>query len=170
MEGRGLGLAARFKARLDERSAARRREAEARERWLAEARAARAALLDDLAAVGVAIGHLVVSREGESVVMSLGERKLSFEPLGEADGVRVGFGAPEGEQNRLYREAQLKDRWVWSSQRGGREERLMLFDAGLEALLVRALGLPEPGPSSASVDPFADFAEPGAADAAGRKL
>ena len=48
---------------------------------------------------------------------------------------------------RLYREPELGDRWVASLRRSGHEQRVLLYDQGLEELLVTGLGLPRPDPA-----------------------
>ena len=155
MGERGRNLAARFKRALDVEKTEHRRREEDRERRLAEARRERAGLLEDLAAIGEAIGHIAVQRDDGAVTFRHAERYLHFEPMGEGERVRVEFEGSKGEEHRLYREAELGNRWVWVLRRQGREDRLPLFDAGLEELLVLALGLPRPGEVAASARPTA---------------
>jgi hypothetical protein len=73
-------------------------------------------------------------------------RELAFVALGDGDRVAVKFDSEGAHEHRLYREPALADRWVWARIRRGTtvEERLPLFDAGLEELAVRGLGLPRP--------------------------
>jgi hypothetical protein len=69
-----------------------------------------------------------------------------FTAVGDADRIGVRFtGQPAHERHELYRQPELNDLWVWSRRRARREDRLPLFDDGLEELLVRGLGLPRPG-------------------------
>lgn len=144
MEKKGSSLADRFKAAIDASRAAQDRDAEERERLAAEARAAREVLLDDLAAFADAVGHIAAQRDEQGLTMRYGDRSLRFERLGEHDRVRVIY-AGGGDEQFLYRVPELADRWVRVFRRRHREERLPLFDSGLEELLVDALGLPRPG-------------------------
>ena len=178
MAQRGSDLASRLKTALDEEEAAAARAEEERQRRLEAAKEAREALLDDLAAFGEAVGHLAVQRSADGLVLRRGERFLAFEPMGEADRVRVTFTGSEGQEHRLDREPALQDRWVWSFTRRRRADRLPLFDTGLEELLVLALQVPRVTPveeedpivarpsrdrafrtPSAKPDPFEAFAD-----------
>ncbi|MCO4743799.1 MAG: hypothetical protein KC912_03355 [Proteobacteria bacterium] len=183
-ERRGSKLAERMKAKLDEEEAARARAIAERERALSKARAARDELFDDLEAFAAVVGHLACARQGENLVIRKGERFIECAPMGEGDRVRLTFTGSEGHEHRLYREAALEHRWVWSFTRPHRgEERLPLFDSGLEELLVLALELPritpaDPDPITAppkpsrvpaaapAPDPFAAFSEPTSPDTA----
>lgn len=148
-------LARRFKAVLDEVEAGRR-EADARaEARQAEDRAARIALLQDLAAFGRAVGHLQVSAREDHVAMAWGSQAISFLPEGDGDRIRVRLGGlagpddlgrePEGDTHiRIYRHPDTAGLWVLSVDRDGVEEIEPLFDAGLVHLLTEGLGIPEP--------------------------
>ncbi|TNE91228.1 MAG: hypothetical protein EP330_06175 [Deltaproteobacteria bacterium] len=167
-ERRGAGLAQRMKAKLQAEEEAKARAIAERERRLAAARAARDELFLDLEAFADVLEPIAHARQGETLVLRRGDRFLQLEPMGEGERVRVTFTGSEGEDHRLYREAALGDRWVWSFTRRRRgEERMPLFDDGLEELLVLALELPrvtgaepepEPTPTRAVPDPFASFA------------
>src|SRR5207253_9038681 len=109
------------------------------------AQAARTQLLHDLAAIGREIGVLQVTEDKDGVLMRFRERYLHFGPEGDGDRVRIDFEGMGDEENSLYRQAELGDRWVHSRRRRSREDRAPLFDQGLEDLLVRGLGLPKPG-------------------------
>jgi hypothetical protein len=181
-ERRGSKLAERMKARLEEEEAERARAIAERERGLARGRAARDELFEDLESFAAVVGHLACARQGESLVIRRGDRFLECAPMGEGDRVRLTFSGSEGHDHRLYREAALDNRWVWSFTRPHRgEERLPLFDVGLEELLVLALEMPRvteeeadpiierPKPrrssSAPAADPFAAFSEPSSGDA-----
>lgn len=144
MTQKGSGLAARFRRAMAREEEARRREEDEKRRRLEAARAARAALLDELATFAKETGFLQAERAGDGLTLRYRERFLHFEARGPADQVQVEFeGAPD-EEHVLYREAQLDDRWVWVRRKRSREDRMPLFDQGLEELLIRALGLPRP--------------------------
>ena len=138
-------LAVRFRAALDAEEEARRRAEAERQRRLQEGRAAREALLSDLAEFASLVGpHVEAKRRTGGLTLQRGERAVEFDEMGDGDRVRVTLPSAEGQEHRLYREGELSDRWVWSSQRHGREDRQVLFTVGLEKLLRRGLGLPEP--------------------------
>jgi len=147
MTGKGVDLALRFRKALDRTAAEQDRIERQRLRRAVEGRRARTELFADLEAFGRAVGHLDVERGPERLTMGWGEQRLVFEAVGDGDevGVRLeGSEDAEPTPHRLYREPRLGDRWVLSLWRRGREERLTLFDSGLEALLVIALELPGP--------------------------
>jgi hypothetical protein len=141
----GSGLAARFKqAHEAQERAQQAREAELRAKETA--RVARAALFDDLAAFARDTGFVAGDRRPDGVVLRFESRELRFTEDGDGDGVAVAWSdAPKGSEHRLYREPMLADRWIWRFVHRGREQRLPLFDQGLQVLLVQALGLPDPG-------------------------
>lgn len=143
----GSELAARFRQVVEAAERARRAEEEERQRRQQAAQSARRQLLDDLGHFGQSIGHLDVQAKShdEGLTLRFGDRFLHFVPVGESDKVKVEFAGTEEEEHRLYREADLGDRWIWRWRRKGRDERQALFDDGLEELVVRALGLPRPG-------------------------
>lgn len=170
-ERRGSNLAQRMKEKLEEEENAKARALAEREARLTKARAARAELFDDLEAFAAVLEPVACARQANGLVLRRGDRFLHLEPMGEADRVRITFTGSENEDHRLYREPALGDRWVWSFTRRHRgEERLPLFDDGLEELLVLSLQLPrvsapEDDETSATpaatptADPFAGFAE-----------
>lgn len=144
-QGRGMSLAARLRAAVDERIDASRREEEARRARLERARRERAELLRDLAIFFRAFGHGKVSSTDDQVALRFDGRSLRFEAHGDADEVRVlGEGVPEGA--RLSRNEELGR---WGLHMPGLTPRL-LFDAGLEELIARAFEL---RPSSAAAAP-----------------
>lgn len=173
-ERRGSGLAQRMKAKLEEEERAQARAIAERERRLSRARAARDELLADLRAFADVLEPVASAQQGEALVLRRGDRFLQVEPMGEGDRVRLSFTGSEGEEHRLYREEALGDRWVWAFTRRHRgEDRLPLFDEGLEELLVRALELPRvtapdpdpiiprpAAPRTPTPDPFAAFSAP----------
>lgn len=167
MARRGQELAGRFNRVLHALEQRAERERQEREQRLAEGREARRELLDDLGAFAEAVGHLQVQAKShdQGLTLRYRDRFLHFVPQGEGERLRVEFSGAEGEEHRLYREPELGNRWVWVSKRGNREDRLPLFDAGLEALVVRALSLPTPAdmpaPEPAAPAPSLDDLLPG---------
>jgi hypothetical protein len=129
--------------RLEEQ---RKRDEDARAKRLLEAQGARAELLDNLGAFAEAVGHLKVQAKShdEGLTIRYLDQFIHFVPKGEGDRVEVIFGGSDGQEHRLYREPELNNRWIWVASQGGREDRLPLFDQGLEELLVRGLDLPRP--------------------------
>jgi hypothetical protein len=154
-------LAARFRKAVEDRDAARRQAEEAAKKATEEASAARAELLRDLATLAREIGSLVVKPEGDGLTLRYGERYLHFGPSGEGDRVRIEFEGMGDEEHVLYRQSELGHRWVYSRQRRFREDRIPLFDAGIEDLLVRGLGLPPPGDDPMGDDPIVEPAPAG---------
>ena len=150
MGRKGAGLAARFRRAIRSERDEQAEQERARMAALEAARAAREALLGELGELGRAIGFVDVAQAENSVTFryttSDGARELVFEAVGDADRVGVRFtGQASHERHELYRQPELNDLWVWSRRRARREDRLPLFDDGLEELLVRGLGLPRPG-------------------------
>lgn len=137
-ERRGADLAARIRAKIEEKNsaeAAHKAEKKARE---ADGRKERKRLLADLSAFGQAIGHLDVTCEKDVLVLGLGDKELRFEASGIADRIRVSGLDPEP---RLFLHPEL-NRWVVShAGPGGVEEQELLFDAGLERLMAQAFEL-----------------------------
>lgn len=153
MDGRGSRLAARFrKAVQDEQSARRDAEQEARRR-LEEARAAREALLAELATLVREIGVVEVRPGPDGLTLRYRERHVHLAPKGDQDRIDVEFDGQGDEQHWLYRQAELGGRWVYARKRRHRDDRLPLYDAGLEELLVRGLGLPPPAADAPAEDP-----------------
>lgn len=144
MGRRGEDLAQRFRQALERRDALRRHEEEQRARHLEAQRQERTALFEDLAAFGQAIGHLAVEHGEQGVTFRLGDRFLAFEPQGEGEAVRVTFTDVGDEAHRLYRQPELGLRWVWARRHRAGEDRLPLFDQGLENLMIHALKVPAP--------------------------
>ena len=142
----GEGLARKFNRALQAVEEQERRAAAAREARLKEAREARDKLLDDLGAFGEAVGHLQVQAKADDngLTIRYRDRFVTFAPMGGGDRLEIRFSGSDTHEHRLYREAELGNRWVWVARHGGREDRLPFFDTGLEQLMVRALGLPDP--------------------------
>ncbi len=140
-----MGLAARFRQALADAEQGRRtaaeREAAARE----DAQRARDTLFADLEGFANDTGFVAARRDPDGVTLRYRDRWLQFTAAGEAGHVKVTFEPMGEEEHRLYREPALGDRWVWVARRRTIEDRVPLFDKGLEDLLVRALGLPRPG-------------------------
>jgi hypothetical protein len=143
MTRKGSRLADRLKAALDDAEAERTRITESKERRLQDGSKARAELLMELSEFAAAVGHLTSERVGEGIALGYQGRSVLFQPEGDGDRLCVTFeGVASTTDHTLYRESALGDKWVWSFRRRGQEERMPLFDAGLEALLAMALGLP----------------------------
>lgn len=166
MAHKGSGLAARLRAAVERDEEHQDAEEQERLEQQEVARRARVVLFDDLQAFGSELGFAEVARGPhgdppvEAVTFRRGEHWLRFEADSDvdarADGVLVDFGTREkGAVHRLYRESVLEDRWIWVRRRRTREDRLPLFDQGLELLLVHALELPSPGTPTAAQRPMA---------------
>jgi hypothetical protein len=155
---RGLGsrLAARFRQAVTDREAERRRAEDEAARAMEQARRARTELLADLRAFAREIGAVEAVPDGDGLTLRYGERFVHFEPEGDRDRVRVEVEGAGDEEHYLYRQPELGDRWVYARRRRLREDRMPLFDQGLEDLLVRGLGLPPP----ADVAPDPDRSSP----------
>lgn len=168
MAPKGSDLAARFRVAV-QREEVTRSEEEKQEAVREEAaRRARAELFGSLVELGGELPFLVVEEVDGGVVFRRGDRELRFLPAAEGPGVVLTFsGSSERDQHRLYREPALGERWIWVRARRGKEDRLPLFDQGLEVLFVHALGLPQPEPVLS-----ADLTEPPDDDGAqgGRSL
>jgi len=147
MGRRGRGLASRLKiAHQQHRAEQARTETEA-QRQRAAAAAARDELLAELMAFAKDTGFLEARLSEGRLALHFGDRALAFEPVGEADVIEITWaGQPEGRTDALHYEAQL-GRWVLSVKRRRREDRILFWDEGLEALLVDGLGVPDPGES-----------------------
>jgi hypothetical protein len=183
MANKGSGLAARLRAAVEQDAEHRDAAEQERLQRLDVARRARAVLFDDLQAFGGELGFAEVARGPhgdppvEAVTFRRGEHWLRFEAVGDEGEVRVDFGArDEKAMHRVYREPALEDRWIWVRRRRTREDRLPLFDQGLELLLVHALDLPSPdappvsaaptvaGPAPSADSPADSTADPGVPD------
>lgn len=138
-------LAARFRKAVEDRDAAHRQSEETAKKAAADAQRARTELLGDLTALAREIGSLSVAPDGDGITIRYGERYLHLAPKGDHDQVLIEFEGMGDEEHVLYRQSELGNRWVYSRQRRFRQDRMPLFDAGLEELLVRGLGLPKPG-------------------------
>ena len=149
MPSRGRDLASRFRDAIDRQQDERKLADQAREQRLEEARQARSALLQDVLGVMKSIGVIEITELEEGGFECRFEgRLLVFKPTGNGDRVEIEWCADapsRGFSHDLYREEELGRRWVYRRIRPGQDDRLPLFDAGLEAILVQGLGLPEPG-------------------------
>jgi hypothetical protein len=145
MDGPGSRLAARFRKAVKSRDEEAREAADAAKRAQEEAQRARTQLLSDLEGLARDIGVVKVQRERDGITLRYGERYLFLGPEGDHDRVRIEFEGMGDEVHHLHRQAELGHRWVHVRAGRFREDRLPLFDAGLEELLVRGLGLPRPG-------------------------
>lgn len=158
-------LARRFKHVLDEVAKGREAAELERERRLAEARQARQALLDDLAAFGQAVGHLEVEQGEDRLALRFGERQIVFQADGPADRVAVEIAPHTQAQGApkvvLYRHPDAEHRWVLSVGEGRSAAAELLFDAGLIHLLTEGLGLPLPMPALRAPQPALDELVPG---------
>jgi hypothetical protein len=147
MSGRGSRLAARFRKAVRDRQQARRSAEEEERRRTAAAEAARDQLLEEILAFSSEAGFLGARRSPEGITLTYEGRELRFSRVEDDPGrVVVSFDEMGSETHELYRQAELGELWVYRRRRRfNREDRVPLWDAGLEALLVRGLGLPEPG-------------------------
>ncbi len=145
MERKPMGLAARFRQALADAEQGRRTAAEREAAALEEAQRARDTLFADLEGFAKDTGFVAARRDPDGVMLRYRHRWLQFTAVGESGAVKVTFEPMGEEDHRLYREPALQDRWVWVARRRTIEDRVPLFDKGLEELLVRALGLPRPG-------------------------
>lgn len=137
-------LAARFRKAVEDREAARQSAQELARKAAVDAQQARLELFRDLSALAKEIGGLQVGPDGEGITIRSGDRYLHLAPQGDHDRVSIEFEGMGDEEHSLYRQAELGHRWVYSRKRRFREDRIPLFDAGLEELLVHGLGLPRP--------------------------
>jgi hypothetical protein len=144
MSRRGATLAERFQVAVELEHVAQQAALEDQDEARTEAYAAREGLLDDLEAFGESIQVLEVTRSADQLRLARGERFLKLIYIGTGGNVGLEFSGSGEDHHRLYREEDLNDKWVWFSRRGGREDRTVLFDSGLEELMVEALGLPAP--------------------------
>ena len=145
MDGRDSRLAARFRKAVLDRDEARRQAEDEAKRGAERARAARAQLLTELVVLAREIGVVQVAPEPDGLTLRFGERYLHFGAEGDGDRLKVEFEGMGDEEHALYRQAELGERWVYSRRRRNRDDRVPFYDAGLEELLVRGLGLPKPG-------------------------
>lgn len=147
MAERGRSLADRFR-RAVEGDAARRAREEAEEQGRRErASAARAALFRDLAGFADGVGVVQARPLEAGLALVYGARELRFVAVGDGDAVEVGWLDMDPEEShRLFLEERLGGAWVWARKRRmrPREDQTLLWDAGLEELLVIGLGLPRP--------------------------
>ena len=153
MDGPGSRLAARFRKAVKDRTEAKREAEDAAKRAQERAVRARAELLADLEALAREIGVVTVAKDKKGITLRFGERYLFFGPEGDADRVSIEFEGMGDEVHYLYQQTELGDRWVYVRKRRFRDDRVPLFDAGLEELLVRGLGLPPPGDDEPDDEP-----------------
>ena len=144
MGDKGSGLAGRFRRAVKAREKAHQSEDQRREQRRSEAVKARRSLFGRLSEFASETGFIEVRNDSDGVTLRFEDRYLHFAPQGPLDRVRIEFEGMGDETHELYREEQLGDRWVWSATRRRREDLKPFWDEGLEALLIRALDLPEP--------------------------
>jgi hypothetical protein len=161
----GQGLAARFRRALSDREETQRRVDEEDRRGREEAQEARRRLLHELESFASDIGVVRVTRGEDGLTFHYGDQALSFRPEGDGDRVRVEGGLLRDAQAMVFRQPELDYRWVYSRRKRSGEDRVPLFDLGLEHLLVAGLGLPDPTAEAAEGE---DSPPPG--PAAERKL
>ena len=161
MTRRGSGLAARFREAAQRIDASRSEDEQRAAQRLAEAREERAALLADIQALGADLPlDAVVATEAGVVYRRAGvELRFLCDDQDGGTGLVVTSTHQEADdRQRIFRQPELGNRWVWSRVRRGRESRLSLFDQALELLLVHGLGLPDPG--AGAVDAHEPSPEP----------
>ncbi|HHO54143.1 MAG TPA: hypothetical protein ENK18_25550 [Deltaproteobacteria bacterium] len=144
MAQRRSGLAARFRKAVTDAQRARQQSEDATRRAIEAARRARVELLEELEAIAREIGFLSAQRSRDGLTLRYQERYLHLALEGDGE-LRVEFEGTGDDVHRLFRQAELGDRWVYSRRRRTREDRVPLFDQGLEELFVTALGMPRPG-------------------------
>ncbi len=145
MAGRGSRLAARFKKAVLDKEQERRDERSAHEARVEAAERARTTLFDELVAFATETGVVSAKRGADGVTLRFEERYLHFAPAADSERVSLEFEGVGDEQHSLYRQPELNEMWVYCRRRPvGREDRVPFWDQGLEALLVRALGMPDP--------------------------
>jgi hypothetical protein len=150
MGDKGSGLAGRFRRAVEARKRAHQREDEQRQSLREEAAKARVALFERLLSFAQETGFIQAKVDSGGVTLRFEDRFVHFAPLGDLDRVTIEFEGMGDEQHAVYREVQLGYRWVWAVSKGRREELKPFFDEGLEALLIRSLGLPEPSDDDVS--------------------
>ncbi len=133
----GAELAARLKRNIEREEAEASRQAADRRRQEASARQRRIALMGDLETFGRAVGHLRVSHRWGTLTLRYLDRSLRFKAAGSE--VYVTGERLQGRWCCLF-EATLA-RWVLQREDGAKRERVLLFDAGLAALIEEGLGL-----------------------------
>ncbi len=144
--GRGLGLAQRFRAALDQRLDSRNKQLRAQQEREERARAARRALMRDLEAFGLALGHADVTANEGLVAIRLGERSLRFQVADAVDRVDVqGDGLRDGWRLEFNDELRA---WGLFPPHGAVRP---LFDKGLEELLARVFSVRPVAPGSEAV-------------------
>ncbi len=142
----GRTLAARFRQAHTQQQATREQQEAERARQEEAAKQAAASLLAELTGVARDLGFVQVKATAEALRMTQGERELAVrlaETPGELEAAGSG-GELSPFRGRLYREQALGAKWVLTFEHRRKEVRLPLFDAGLEELLVRGLGLERP--------------------------
>jgi hypothetical protein len=144
MKKKGTGLAGRFRQALKQREVIRLTDAQEKQRRLDEDIRARVELFDTLVAFAREVGFVTAGRDKKGVTLRLGERVVRFLPIEDSGDVKVEVDAAPKDERRLYREPELKDRWVMLRRLGRRDDRIPFFDRGLEELMVRGLDMPRP--------------------------
>jgi hypothetical protein len=156
MKAKGSGLAARLRAAVERAEADRADQQAEAERVVHAARAAADGLFDDLAAFGQQLPFLSTERASDRVTLRRDDRHLTFTSDEEGRVTLTFTGIDARDTHVVYREAALGDRWIWVRSRGARQDRLPLFDQGLEVLLVHALDLPDPDLPAPAAPPTDD--------------
>lgn len=145
MDDELMDLAERIRRAAEAERGAHSVQAADRAVLLEEGRAARAALLEDLTAFGTALGVVEVDTADDAVSWSFDGRSVVFETSGLGDGMVVTWRELANRTGRLYRESQLRDKWVMTIEIGGREvEKVVFRNEGLLRLLDKGLRLPAP--------------------------
>jgi hypothetical protein len=146
-------LANRIRSQIDADEARRDREEEARKqaaaarretdaklaRQKAQGQAARAALLDDIAAFAEAVGHLELAREALVVSVAFRSRAVRFEPDGDFDRIALVVPGQTPRNHFLGRDEQGE--WEVVLDEGTKIRRLSLAE-GLEEVMRTMLEVP----------------------------
>jgi len=137
---RGKALAERLRQSLEISIESRRTQANKAAERRARAKDERTRLFKDLFEFGAAMGHVDVVAEDGMISFGWGDRRLHFHEAEDTDVIQVtGDDIKEGTVVALHAELDL---WVVRSQTNdGRLGEQLLFDTGLEKLMVRALAL-----------------------------
>lgn len=155
-------LARRFKLALDAVERDHHAASARRARVLAEARAAREELLDELRDFASATGHLGVERSESGLVFRYRDQQLTLTPEGDGDRLRVSWthGHDGDPPIAVYRHPEADFVWILAVGQPGSEAVERLFPTGLIHLLTEGLGLPAPLPVPPAPQPPLDALVP----------
>ncbi|MFT7520477.1 MAG: hypothetical protein ACI9MC_002626 [Kiritimatiellia bacterium] len=137
---RGSGLAQRLRANIDRKESDARSREDNRLRALQDARRERQELMVDLGSFAEDVGFFV-EREDDSLMFRRSDVWIQFDASSDDGKVAVVLGERRPVRYALVFEPGLK-KWVLNIRRkNGADERLILFDAGLEHLVCNVFDL-----------------------------